>query len=178
MATKSEEVIEKKESDCAMNVEPLKEHQWLTRLAGEWTCEGEATMGPGNPPVKWESTESVRHIGGVWIIAEGKGEMPGSGEPTTTLLTLGYDPQKKRYVGTFIGSMMTNMWVCDGALDASGTVLTLDTEGPNMAAPGKMAKYQDIIEIKSDDHRVLKSQMLGDDGKWTQVVMATYRRKK
>ena len=34
------------------------------------------------------------------------------------IMTLGYDPQKKRFVGTLIGSMMTHLWVYDGALDA------------------------------------------------------------
>jgi hypothetical protein len=178
MATKTEEAVEKKAFDCGMKAEPQKEHHWLQKLVGEWTCEGEAQMAPDQPPMKWEATESVRAVGGVWIVAEGKGEMPGTNEPTTTLLTLGYDPQKKRFVGTFVGSMMTNMWVYDGALDASEKLLTLDTEGPNMAAPGTMAKYQDIVEIKSDDHRLLRSQMLGEDGKWIPVMTATYRRKK
>ena len=91
-------------------------------------------------------------------------------------MTLGYDPARKRFVGTFIGSMMTHLWVYDGALDAAGKVLTLDAEGPTSPAEGKMAKYQDIIEFKSDDHRVLSSQMLGDDGKWHHFMTANYRR--
>jgi hypothetical protein len=41
-----------------------------------------------------------------------------------------------------------------------------------------MAKYQDITEIKSDDHRVLSSRVLGPDGKWTQFMTAHYRRRK
>jgi hypothetical protein len=40
-----------------------------------------------------------------------------------------------------------------------------------------MAKYQDIIEFVSDRHRTLKSRMLGEDGKWNEVVTAHYRRK-
>ena len=179
MATKTEEVIEKQATGCGgMNIEPQKEHQWLQKLVGDWTCEGEGAMEPGQPPVKWTGTESVRSVGGLWTVAEGGGEMPGTGEPTTTLMTLGYDPQKKRFVGTFMGSMMTNLWVYEGTLDASGNMLTLDTEGPNMAVQGKMAKYQDIIEIKSNDQRLLRSRMQGEDGKWNEVMTATYRRKK
>src|SRR5918996_3048081 len=127
-----------------MMAQPQKEHQWLQQLLGEWTYEGEATMEPGKPPEKFKGTESVRSLGGLWILAEGQGEMPGGGT-ATMLLTLGYDPQKKRFVGTWIGSMMTHLWVYDGALDAAERVLTLDTEGPNMAAEGTMAKYQDVI---------------------------------
>jgi hypothetical protein len=160
-----------------MNSEPQKEHQWLQKLVGDWTCEGEAMMKPDQPAEKWKATETVRSLGGLWMLAEGKSDGP-DGVTHTTLMTLGYDPQKKRYVGTFVGSMMTNMWIYDGALDASGKVLTLDTEGPNMAAEGKTAKYKDIIEIKSDDQRLLTSQMQGEDGQWREVMTATYRRKK
>jgi Protein of unknown function (DUF1579) len=160
-----------------MKIEPQKEHQWLQRLVGEWTCEGEAVMEPGKPPSKWKSTETVRSLAGLWFLADGHGDTPDGGT-AKTMMTLGYDSQKKRYVGTFIGSMMTNMWVYEGTVDSSGRVLTLDTEGPAWSGDGKMAKYKDIIEFKSDDHRTLTSQILGDDGKWTQVMTATYRRKK
>jgi len=158
-------------------VEPQEQHRWLQRLVGEWTFEGEASMGPGQPPEKFTGTESVRSLGGLWILAEGQGECPGGGA-ATTMMTLGYDPQKKRYVGTWIGSMMNHLWVYDGALDAAGRVLTLETEGPNMAAEGKVAKFKDVMELKSDDHRVLTSRAMGEDGAWHTFMTAHYRRKK
>jgi hypothetical protein len=160
-----------------MKAEPQKEHDWLQKLVGEWTYEGEAMMGPGKPPEKFKGSESVRSVGGVWVLCEGRGEMPG-GEMATTLMTLGYDPQKKRYVGTWIGSMMTYLWLYDGSLDAAEKTLTLNADGPSMAGDGKLAKYKDAIEIKSDDHRVLTSHLLGDDGEWRGFMTAHYRRKK
>ena len=33
-----------------------------------------------------------------------------------------------------------------------------------MSGAGKMAQYRDVIEFKSDDHRVMTSHALGDDG--------------
>ena len=160
-----------------MKTEPQKEHQWLEKLVGEWTYEAEATMEPGKPPEKFQGTESARSVGGVWVLCEGRGEMPGGGV-ATTLMTLGYDPQKKHYVGTWIGSMMTYLWVYDGSLDAAERVLTLNAEGPDFDATEKLRKFKDVIEIKNDDHRVLTSHMLGDDGKWRGFMTANYRRKK
>ena len=157
--------------------EPQKEHRWLQKLVGEWTHEAEASMGPGKPPEKCVGTESVRSLGGLWILAEGQGEMPGGGL-ATTIVTLGYDPQKKRFVGTFVASMMTYLWVYDGELDAAERVLTLNAEGPDFTVEGKMAKYRDVIEFKTDDHRVLTSHALGDDGNWHEFMRADYRRKK
>jgi hypothetical protein len=160
-----------------MKAEPQKEHHWLQKLVGEWTYETDCSMGPDQPPGEFTGTESVRSLGGVWVLCEGQGEMPGGGA-ATTIMTLGYDPVKKRYVGTFIGSMMTNLWVYEGELDVAGKVLTLDTDGPSFTAEGKMAKYKDVIEFKSDDHRTLSSNCLGDDGKWHSFMTANYRRKK
>ncbi len=63
--------------------------------------EVDAPMEPGKPPAKFKGTESVRSLGGLWTQAEGRGEMPGGGT-ATMMMTLGYDPQRKRYVGTWI----------------------------------------------------------------------------
>jgi hypothetical protein len=160
-----------------MKTEPQKEHDWLQKFTGEWTSEMETVMNPGEPPSKFRGTETVRSLGGLWIVAEGEGEMPGGGI-ATTLMTLGYDPAKKRFVGTWIGSMMAHLWVYDGALHEAGSTLALDSEGPRMAGDGTMAKYRDSIEFKNNDHRVLTSHVLGDDGQWRPFMTANYWRKK
>src|SRR5262249_39581654 len=157
-----------------MKAEPQKEPRWLEKLVGEWNYEVEAIMGPDQPPSKHTGTESVRSLT-VWVQCEGRGEMPGGGT-ATTVMTLGYDPAKKRFVGTFIGSMMTHMWVYDGELN--GKLLPLSAAGRSSTDPAKTATYRDTIEFKNDDHRVLTSAVLGEDGKWTQFMTANYRRKK
>ncbi|HLF97661.1 MAG TPA: DUF1579 domain-containing protein [Methylococcaceae bacterium] len=160
-----------------MNTEPQKEHQWLQKLMGDWTYESECAMEPGKPMEKFNGSESVRALGGFWVLCEGQGEMPGGGM-ANMLMTLGYDPQKGRFVGTWVGSMMTHLWVYDGSLDAEGRALTLNSEGPIFGEEDKLTRYRDVIEIKGDDQRVLTSHMLGKDGEWRQVMTATYRRKK
>ena len=160
-----------------MFAEPQKEHQWLQNLVGEWTYEHECSPEPGKPPQKISGRESVRSLGGLWVVCEGQGQMPGGAE-AKTIMTLGYDPAKQHYVGTWVGSMMTHMWIYNGTVDPSGNRLTLDCEGPDFTAPGKTARYQDIIEFKSDDHRLLRSQTLGEDGKWHPFMESHYRRQK
>jgi hypothetical protein len=159
-----------------MDVKPQKEHGWLQKLVGEWTAEMECVMGPDQPPMKSKGAETTRSIGELWTLGEGTGEMP-DGSKATSVMTLGYDPEKQRFIGTFVASMMTHMWRYEGTLDASGTTLTLDTEGPAMTGDGKMMKYQDIITVVSDDHRTLTSRIQGEDGQWTQFMTAHYRRK-
>lgn len=154
---------------------PQQEHRWLEKIAGSWTVEGECSMGPDQPPMKSTGTETVHSLGGLWVVCEGKGETPGGGSMDSRL-TLGYDPARGRFVGTFVASCMTHQWVYEGTLDAGGTVLTLDTEGPSFTDPNAKAKYQDIIELHGDDKRVLRSRFQTDDGNWHDFMRAEYRR--
>ena len=156
-----------------MQATPQKEHQWLDALVGDWSAEIECVMEPGKPAEITHATERVRSLGGLWIVAEGQGDMPGMG-PTTSLLTIGYDPQRGRYVGSFVASMMTHQWVYEGALEGA-VRLALDTEGPGVTS-GSTAKYRDVMELVDRDHRTLTSHMLGDDGQWRVFMTARYRR--
>lgn len=160
-----------------MEVEAQQEHKWLHKLAGEWKATGSACMSPDQPEQSWEGTETVRLLGDVWTIAESHGDAPGGGT-ARTMMTLGYDPQKQRFVGTFVGSMMTNMWIYEGELDSAGKVLTLNTEGPSLAGEGKLAKYKDVIELINDNERVMTSESLGEDGQWIKFMTMKYTRAK
>lgn len=155
-----------------MKAEPQPEHRWLEQLLGEWSVTSD--MEPDSGGIEW--VERVRSLHGLWVVAEGSGEMPGGGA-ATTLMTLGYDPRRQCYVGTWVGSMMTHLWVYEGNLDDSGKVLTLDCEGLDFETEGRMTRYQDIITIKSPDHRLLTARMLAADGSWKQIMQADYRRR-
>jgi hypothetical protein len=160
-----------------MNVEPQKEHNWLNRFVGEWTYEIAAVMKPGEPPVKLTGTETVRSVGVIWIVAEGHGEMPGGGI-ATTILTVGYNPDLKRFVGSWIGSMMTHLWMYEGTLDPAEKVLTLNCEGPLFDGTGGTTKYKDIHTLISDDLRTLSGNILLKDGQWMEMMTSTFRRKR
>jgi hypothetical protein len=160
-----------------MQVEVQKEHRWLEKLVGEWTYEHETSPGPDQPPMKFTGTDSVRSLT-VWVLCAGEGNMPDGGIGRT-LMTLGYDTAKKQFVGTFIGSMMTNLWIYErGELNESETTLTLYADGPSFADPTKTAKYSDAIEFINDDHRTLTSQYQDDNGVWQKFMTAHYKRKK
>lgn len=163
------------EGPC-MKADPQAEHDWLHRFVGDWTFEAECLMQPGEEPIKSTGQTSVRSLGGLWILCDGTGDAP-DGTPVNSLITLGYDPQKTRFVGSFIASCMTHMWIYDGALDASGKVLTLDTEGPSFAGDGSLVPYQDIFEIADDNYWILKSRTPDADGKWMQFMTGHYWRK-
>lgn len=152
---------------------PTEDHKWLQRLVGEWTYSGEMKM--GEEQMKSSGIETIKAFGDYWTVGEMGGQMPGTETKTESVITLGYDPTKQKYVGTFISDMMGFMWIYEGS--RKGDVLTLDAEGPSFKGDGSMAKYQDIIEIKSAKEYVLSSQVLGEDGKWTPFMSMTFTRK-
>lgn len=146
---------------------PQAEHGFLQRLVGTWEVRDMPDAGT------W--VEVVRSLHGIWFVAEGNGQMPGGGD-ATTVLTLGYDPAKGRYVGSWIGSMMTHMWVYDGEVSADGNTLSLYTTGPDFENPGRTGEYREQIIIKDDAHRIFNSSAKQADGSWKQFMEVNYRR--
>lgn len=159
-----------------MTPEITAEHRWLMQLKGDWSFEGDCEMGPGQPNAKSNGRETFRSLGDAWMIGEMESEMPGGAGIGFARMTLGYNPATRRFVGTWVGSMMTHLWVYDGELDAARKVLTLNAEGPSFKGDGSMASYRDIIEIKSPDHRTLTSSVRMPDGTWHTFMSASYRR--
>ncbi len=155
--------------------QPVKEHEWLSQFAGEWESEMECTFEPGKPPVKSKGSEKARLLGPFWVVAEGSGDAMGT--PFSSILTLGYDTDKKKYIGTWIDSMMNRMWHYEGTLNEAGDTLTLETEGPCVMHGGQTRKFREIIVFKSKDHKTFTSQILGDDGAWTTMVTVDSKRK-
>ena len=157
-----------------MRAEPEEAHRWLEQMLGDWQVR---TSGPDNEPDgsgPW--SEHVRSLQGLWIVCEGQGTMP-SGSFGETLMTLGYNPETKRYVGTWVGSMLTQMWVYDGELDADGRSLSLYCEGQDFETPGKTARYRDIITLIDQSRRLLTAQVQAPDGSWKEMMTAEYVRR-
>jgi hypothetical protein len=155
---------------------PTQEHRWLQKFIGDWKTESKATMEPDQPPMQCVGTLSSRQLGAFWVMNELKGEW--SGAPMTGIQTLGYDKDKKKYVGTWVDSMTDTLWQYQGNVDSSGKILTLEADGPSFIGDGKLTKFQDIYEFKSADEIAMTSRMLGPDGKWVTFMSGTSKRVK
>jgi hypothetical protein len=152
--------------------EAQAEHRWLQRMAGEWRYEAEMESGPGEPTVRDAGTERVRALGNVWVVCEGRSDDGTS----NTIMTVGYDTQKARFVGTYVGSMMDFLWLYDGEMEPGGTRLALYSHGPSFTEEGKTARYRDTMELVGDDERVLTSEYEQADGGWHAFMTSRYRR--
>lgn len=157
-----------------MHGEPQEQHRWLEQLLGEWTVISQDPTGNASSDQDW--VEKVRSLSGLWVVCEGQGTMP-DGKAAETLMTLGFNPETGRYVGTWVGSMMTHMWVYDGELEDDGRTLALNCDGPDFESPGRTARYQDRITFVDANHRTLTARVQNEDGSWNEMMRADYRRR-
>ena len=156
-----------------MGTKPVKEHEWLQKLVGEWRTEAEMSMGPDKPPVKATGTENVRSLGGLWAFGEAKTQMP-HGAPMEYCTALGYDVSFKEYRGCWIASNSSHLWKHAGTLSADGKTLTLNCVGPNMEKDGETANYREVHEILDDNHRTLTSYAEDENGEMKQYMKVLY----
>ena len=155
-----------------MEFEITDAHRWLEGFVGDW----QMVPDPDGPPEQQvdDRIESGRLLdGGGWLVVEGRGTMGGGN--ATTIFTAGFDPDKGKYVGTWVGSMMNYMWIYEG--ERQGDRLILNCEGPNFEKPGQMQAYQDIHTFDGPNDRSLLSQTLQEDGTWKVFMTAKYKRK-
>lgn len=158
-----------------MKAKPDRQHKWLQQWVGRWTFEIRADNGPGKPPHTLKGRETIRPIGKLWIVADGAGQTPDGGTMTSQM-TLGYDPARKRFVGSWVGSPMTHHFVYEGRL--GGKTLILETTGPDFFNKRKQARYRDAFEVVDRHHRILRSSYQAPSGRWVTFMTCHYTRAK
>lgn len=157
-----------------MVTKPLKEHEWLKNLLGEWNVESEMTM-PDGSKFKSHGTARVKSLGGLWAYSENKDVMP-DGTEFESYFALGYDVSFKEYRGCMIMSASSHLWKYAGELSADGKTMTLNCEGPSMIKDGETALYREVIELIDENHRTQTSSGQDEKGEWQQFGKAHYFR--
>lgn len=154
--------------------QPQKEHAWLAQFQGDWETTGQCAMPDGSQSQTMKGHATGEMIGGFWVKLASDGEMDGM--HILGILTLGYDPEARQYIGTWTDSCSSHLWTYEGSVDESGKTLTLRTEGPNMTEPGKTANYRETVTIEGPDHFVFRSS-IETGGQWVEFYRMDYRRK-
>lgn len=82
---------------------PGPEHALLKQMEGTWDGTVKLLMEPGKPPAESKGVFTAKmDLGGFFLVTEFKGEMMG--QNFTGKGMSGYDPMKKKYVGTWADS--------------------------------------------------------------------------
>lgn len=132
-------------------------------------------MEPGAAPMTSKGVETnVIGCGGLCVVTEFKGEMPGAAFEGHGLAT--YDAAKKKYVGSWTDSMSLGLAVSEGTWDPTNRTFTGWMEGPDLT--GKTVRTKTVGEYKADGRRVFTAYGTGADGKESVQMRITYTRRK
>ena len=156
---------------------PTKQHEEMAREAGVWDAESTMWMTPDAEPVASKGVETNRMLGKMWLTSEYEGDM--AGQKFTGRMQLGYDPLKKKYVGTWIDSISPFMFTMEGDYDATTHTLTLMMNG-TAGMTGKPETAKNITRYIDNDTKVFEMHMPveGQDGKWWKMMEIKYKRRK
>jgi hypothetical protein len=156
---------------------PAPEHARLAEGVGTWDATIKSWMqGPGSDPVESKGVEVVKLMpGGLWALSEfhGKfGEMDFHGAGQS-----GYDPAKKKYIGTWVDSMETSIMTMEGDYDPQTKTLTMHAQGTGHDGKPYEAKMVEVIQDK--DHRVFTMSMKSDEtkGEFVKMMEISYVRR-
>lgn len=153
---------------------PAPEHELLKRFVGSWTSEGECSGGPDSEPMENRAEVESRMLGERWVVNEIT--VNAGGMAVVGVQTIGYDPTKKKYVGTWIDSMQNHLWVYEGSYDEATKTLTLEAMGPNLMAGGELVPFRDSYRFVSEDRIESRSVAQGADGEWVPFMTGEMRR--
>jgi hypothetical protein len=149
-------------------IKPGPEHAQFKEWEGTW----DATIKGMGPESKGTATCKVG-LNGLWLLEHFKGDfggMPFEGYGATS-----YDPAKKKYINTWIDSMVTSPMITEGTYDKAKKTLTMVGEMPMPG--GKTAKVTMTTVTKDTDTRIFTMNGPGPDGKVGEMFTIIYKRR-
>lgn len=143
----------------------------LRKDAGEWDAAITVTPQPGAPPQSSTGRLSARLISaGRWLVTDFKNHTTGfEGHGI-----YGFNPASKRYVGTWVDDMRTNLYVGEGSYDEETSTMTYEwkatmPDGRNMA-------WRETSKLVSEDERLFRVLFALPDGAEFEMMRVVYRR--
>ena len=154
--------------------EPGPEHERLKSNVGTWKVDCTYFMDPSQPPMKVEATETIEMIGPFWTVSLFESSFMSA--PFAGRATLGYDPRKEKWIGTWIDAMSPHMYVMEGRYDDDGKVLTMLCEAPAPMMDGKLTQYRSTAWDVDPDQRRFEMFVTMPDGTECQMFSYVYAR--
>lgn len=151
--------------------QPTAEHNALREQAGTWNCHSTFFMDPSQPPMEVEAKETVEMFGNFWTKSTYEADMFGM--PFKGVATLGYDPNKKEYVSTWIDTMSPTFFQFTGNFKGD----TLEMRGRafdcNMQTE---ANYRTTEKHESPNKRIFEMFVEMPDGNEMKMFTHVYTR--
>ena len=143
----------------------------LKKDIGDWDAAITVTPQPGAEPQQSKGRLSGRLIsGGRWLVTDFKNLTTGfEGHGI-----YGYNAAAKRYVGTWVDDMRSNIYVGEGTWDAATRTMTYEWRAamPN----GQAMVWKETSQMISDTEQVFRVLFPQPDGSEFEMMRATYRK--
>ncbi len=158
---------------------PTAEHKILADDEGTWDASIRSFMaGPDAEPTVSKGVEINTVVpGGLWLLSKFRGDFGGTSFEGHG--QFGYDPTKKKYVGSWIDTMSPSLSLLEGTYDAKTRTMTFVGDGVDPATKAKYTQKM-VTTAKDDGTRVFTLYMKfggagGDEVKFMEV---TYTKRK
>ncbi|MEZ6040943.1 MAG: DUF1579 domain-containing protein [Planctomycetaceae bacterium] len=153
--------------------EPTSQHKLLAKEVGEWTGEMKMYMAPDAPPVTAPVVEkNTLMSNGLWLISEFEsGPFQGHG-------VFGYDPAKKKFVGTWVDNQTMSLGLMEGTHDEKTGELIYLSQAMNPAT-GKMEPTKTVGKFIDENSKHFTMYMKSSSGDgWNKWMEISYKRSK
>jgi hypothetical protein len=151
--------------------QPTEQHKIVLADVGEW--EGTLTnyMDPTAKPTPVPAKETVTAIGGFWVLSNFHCDFMGMAYHGSG--HYGYDPDKKKYIGTWVDNMSSYFSLMEGEYDAAKKTLVYRWKAPDQT--GKIVP-QRSESVENGDTRTMT--FFSGEGAGTKSMVIEMKRKK
>ncbi|MEQ8211941.1 MAG: DUF1579 domain-containing protein [Lacipirellulaceae bacterium] len=156
--------------------QPGEQHVNMAREAGVWDAEVKMWMSPDAPPMPSKGIETNTMLGDFWMLSDF--EMDMGGMKYKGRGQYGYDPKKKKYVGTWVDNMSPYLSTMEGDYDVETHTLTMVSTGINMMT-GKEQKSKMVSKYIDENtkHFEIHHAVEGEEGKWWKAMEISYKKR-
>ena len=154
--------------------QPGEEHKHLAQEAGVWDADVKFWMDPSAEPQVSKGVETNTMVGGFWMVSEFKSQMLG--QPFTGHGQYGYDPVKKKYVGTWVDSMTPHLSILEGEVNEKGELVMISKAIDFMTKQESTSKM--ISRMNDDGTRHFEMHAPIGEGEWMKVMEIHYTKRK
>jgi hypothetical protein len=155
---------------------PGEPHKFIAKFEGTWKAVVKMWETPGSEPQVSEGVSVNKLIfGGRYLIQNFKSSFMD--QPFEGMGLLAYDNIMKKFVGTWIDSMSTQVSISEGKLSKDGKTLE-NTNTFSDCQLGTQKKTRDVMVMESPDKFVSKMYDKTKDGKEFLMMEITYTKEK
>ena len=153
-----------------------EEHEWLAKMAGNWSVEAKFWMAPGGEPMMTQGkAERMMALGGRVLMEKYKGSFMG--KDFEGIGMTGYDNMKKHFWGSWCDTMSTAMMMMTGECNSEGDTCTFHGSFDDPMS-GKSMKMKSVSHFQGSDKEVVEAYLTLPDGSEMKMMELVYTRMK